>query len=648
MNKLAHTLPSTFFLIPAFMVLGGCSEAPDVKHFDPPAKTHFQIHSTIPSDPLDDISASGTGFRTLHGGSHNADEVSIALSPMFEPAWTAEDQFWIYEGPSFDDSQQLYFSPIKPKESVNLLALSAESGERLWTIEGSEIGQGGAPLVLNNPGISDNPNNLPQQTIYTGSYESIKAISQSGQVLWNQPTGLTIDSTLNLGERHNYGVNYLSHHDALVTVVGTGKVIVLNREDGSPLLDTPYALPGVSPYPKDAFPLPEFVRKATRPLWGHFFEGEASAENDTLKEVTGMVMGNSASVANFFAISKANGRIWIAATAPDDEDGTIDGYSSLGALYGLDLIKNTQGEHSLEIVCSISFDGGSASSPALNADGSRIYVADNFGKLFAIDQDSCNTLWSYDVGRQIVGSAAVAKDNGELFLSTTESVIKLIDQGDSAELVWTASPDIFDLNARQETRNTNLVAIGANGIFVQVGAGFVLQNELLPQSIGIAMMDRETGELRFASPAVEETLSVMSVSTEGELFIANSPLRRVLSKTLTGNKTPGITGGITRYQSIDANLLLRESSCAAADLAHYLIEAQLTIPNDKMLTEKVRLQQRIDQSIAAGNKAISEQTLSASDWSIYFPLLSAANAALEIDDFSGSFSNLNQVCNTYE
>ena len=639
MNKLVLPLPSVLF-----MVLIGCSKAPDVKHFDSPTKTNFKIHNTIPSDPLDDISASGTGFRTLHGGSHNSDEVSVALSPMFEAAWTAEDQFWIYEGPSFDDNQQLYFSPIKPNESVNLLALSTESGERLWAIEGSEIGQGGAPLVLNNPDISDTPYNLPQKTVYAGSYESIKAVSQSGQVLWNQPTGLSIDSNLNLGERHNYGVNYLPQHDALVSVIGTGKVIVLNRADGSPLLDTPYALPGVSPYPKDAFPLPEFVRKATRPLWGHFFEGEANAENDTLKEVTDMVMGNSSSVANFFAISKSNGRIWIAATAPDDEDGTVDGYSSLGALYGLDLIKSAQGGYSLEIVCSISFDGGSASSPALNADGSRIYVADNFGKLFAIDQGSCSTLWSYDVGRQIVGSAAVAKDNGELFLSTTESVIKLVDLGDSAELAWTASPDIFELNSRQETRNTNLVTIGANGVFVQVGAGFVLQNELLPQSIGIAMMDRETGDIRFASSAVEETLSVMSVSTEGELFIANSPLRRVLAKILTGNKTPDITGGITRYQSINANLLLRESSCAAADLAHYLIEAQLIIPSDNILTEKVRLQQRIDQSVAAGNRAVSDQTLSASNWSIYSSLLLAANTALDINDFSGTHRNLNQIC----
>jgi hypothetical protein len=181
MNKLALSLPSIFFIL-----LSGCSEAPDVKHVDPPTKTNFHISSTVPSEPLDEISASGTGFRTLHGGNHNSDEVSIALSPMFEAAWTAEDQFWIYEGPSFDDNQQLYFSPIKPKESVNLVALSAISGERLWSLGGSEAGQGGAPLILNDP------NNPPQQTIYSGSYESIKAISQSGDILWQQPTGLLL------------------------------------------------------------------------------------------------------------------------------------------------------------------------------------------------------------------------------------------------------------------------------------------------------------------------------------------------------------------------------------------------------------------------------------------------------------------------
>ena len=70
-----------------------------------------------------------------------------------------------------------------------------------------------------------------------------------------------------------------------------------------------------------------------------------------------------------------------------------------------------------------------------------------------------------------------------------------------------------------------------------------------------------------------------------------SPLRHVLAKTLTGNKTSDIT---------------------------------------------------------AGNKAVSDHTLAASDWSNDLPLLLASNAALETDDFSGSHNNLDQVCDAYE
>ena len=45
-----------------------------------------------------------------------------------------------------------------------------------------------------------------------------------------------------------------------------------------------------------------------------------------------IIFGGGACVSNYFAIDPNNGRIYIAATAADEHDGTIDGFSEDGAL----------------------------------------------------------------------------------------------------------------------------------------------------------------------------------------------------------------------------------------------------------------------------------------------------------------------------
>ena len=67
-------------------------------------------------------------------------------------------------------------------------------------------------------------------------------------------------------------------------------------------------------------------------------------------------------LANSFAVDPWTGRLSVAATVSDAEDGTVDGVSEFGALYRLGVVAGTAGIQ-VEEVCHRSFAGGSASTP---------------------------------------------------------------------------------------------------------------------------------------------------------------------------------------------------------------------------------------------------------------------------------------------
>ncbi|GAA3178968.1 hypothetical protein GCM10020255_071900 [Rhodococcus baikonurensis] len=54
--------------------------------------------------------------------------------------------------------------------------------------------------------------------------------------------------------------------------------------------------------------------------------------------------------------------------------------------------------------------GGTASSPDLSKDGKTVYATDNNGSLWAVDAETGDTRWSYDIGFNSAGSASTSDD----------------------------------------------------------------------------------------------------------------------------------------------------------------------------------------------------------------------------------------------
>jgi hypothetical protein len=335
--------------------------------------------------------------------------------------------------------------------------------------------------------------------------------------------------------------------------------------------------------------------------------------------VVDVLLGNGVEVANYFSIDPNTGRMWVGATAPDAEDGTIDGISQLGALYALDLVPSGGGSFAVSEACHRPFVGGSASTPALPRDGSRVYLGDNVGNLLAID-GSCQDIWTLPLDSQITGAIGVAADNGEVYASTATTIYQVIDHGPTATIAWTADLDVFDLLPGQQTFNQDLAGIGANGIAFQAGAAVVFGAQRFTITTGMGLLDRSTGAIRSFSPGLDETVAVMSTGPDGALYIGNSPIRRLFAYCLNqlGLITAPVAapvGGIRKYVPQRWDLLVRDAACTAYDRAQNATRQRRVCPAS-VAADVVQIGELLAQTraaaasgVAAGDLTLAEQSL---------------------------------------
>jgi len=526
---------------------------PEVRAFDPPAKTAWVPEGASKVGRYDyTVIPEPDGFHTMHVGVNNTDELWTVAAPMVEHAWTAETDLYVAEGPTFDNEGNLYFSPYNPREDVSLVSLDRETGKRRWVVPGRGAGSG-AILILNDP------DRAGRQLIYHSTYTTAMALRPDGSVVWKAPTGLQ-PPELRPGERdytHAWGMNYHPQADAVFGVTMDGYVYAHDRRTGRPLLSQPLHLPGapavIAPRP------PAWISNAANEETDAVF-GRTIDDMGLFTAIVDVIFGSGFNIANFYGIDPNTGRIYIAATAPDEQDGAADGVSQNGAIYLLELAGRGPDDYALTVVRYFPFEGGTGSTPTISRNSDRVMVSDDNGNVIALDGD-LNELWRIDVGPQVVASVAVASDNDEIYVVTKYDVIKLIDRGDSGEIVWRATLDAYpgfdNFNALTPT-------IAANGLAVAVGAGREIQGEQIMSKVGVGLLDRETGELRSFAEGREESIAVTVIGPDGGFYIANSPVRRAIARGLLGDELPPLVGGIQRYEPVRLDLLVRDATCAAA------------------------------------------------------------------------------------
>jgi len=630
---------SIIFIIVAIFALAGffTPAQAQVVNFDPPDITNWAPEGCRAISATDPVLPSRAAWRNLHSDQINTDEISIALAPVFEFDWIAEaDQFHVM-GPVFDRQGNLYISGVVPHDGSVLVSVNPNDGSRRWAIPGT-----GAPSGWSSPMVLDNPNNPGQEIIYLAFYNRVIAVHTDGSIVWDVPTGLTL-GTGDLQEYFTLGTNYLPQLDAIVGLTVDGYIYMVDRETGELLLDEPYQLPGErSPIVPPRLPA-EIMHLAELK-----FDDFVNLPYGSFRRFIDMLIGNNVEVANMFSIDANTNRIWVAATAPDGEDGSVDGVSEFGALYGLDVVSNVSGYEIIE-GCHRYFAGGSASTPALRADGSRVYFGDNFGKLISIDNEG-NTRWELDVGSQIIGSIAVSSDNEELYAGTEYSIFKVFDRGDHGEIGWESAFDVFETVPGLANFNLLLVSIGANGVSFHAGVGPIMNGFTMPLSVGVGLMDRETGEVRYFAEGREESTAVMNTGPDGAIYLGHSPARRIVSRVLyeLGEMpfTPEIIGGIGKYAPQRFDLLIRDAAHAAADRATNA-DKNSKFCLDSAFADITQIQELIDQARSAAYQGIANGDITIKEWKKAEKMFNDAEAKLTLKDLKKAAHKLGKVVDLF-
>jgi outer membrane protein assembly factor BamB len=629
----------------------------------------------LPTPASTSYGMSTAGYVGIHGDLRNSDEVITATVPEFELNWVAETGFYLPEGPSVDSSNRLYMSPIEPAEDVLMVSVDGDTGLRRWQLDGRRAGQGGAPLVL-----ADSQGDI----VYTGSYEYLTAVRPDGRVMWDVQTTLSIpEGTADAAKNHLFGINYQDATDALIGVYASGEIVVHDRATGTPLAE-PFVLPGAIAPAAPGSTVNPLLQAFLNPLIALLFD-ERQAYYDTLK----LVLGGDSVVANYFAVVPDSRRILVAATAPDEQDGTTDGISQFGALYCLELTRRGDVAE-WETAWRVDFSGGSAATPTVSLDGTRVYTADDEGRLLAYAVSDGRQLWSVDTGSgQIVGSVAVAADRGEIYAATRTDVVKFIDMGSCAgngttcnTPVWNADfESLFDVSVLSaatqqqavyaeleaaiedffadrgtplafvpQAGNLVIAGISANAVAVQAGYGWPgPTGALLPFQVAHATLDRDTGALRYVAGGVEESISTMVQGPRGDMYLAHSPLRRTQSTALlravgalTAN--PRLTafgwnviGGVSRLgpRQEGGTLLLGLEAADIAErrLENYLVQKRSGSPaptEAALQFEQDRIRVLLRQALDALERAVQTSEYPASSL--------AATARIETELAASRFS----------
>ncbi|MGH7789520.1 MAG: PQQ-binding-like beta-propeller repeat protein [Candidatus Binatia bacterium] len=538
-----------------------------------------------------------TAFRRAHGDLESTNEVDLAYAPVFARQWIAEPGLYQVTTPAFDSAGNLYMTPLLPHEPILMISLDGATGARRFVVPlaPGQRGGGAVPLVLRDPETGG-------EVVYVNAYDRLIAMRTDGTLKWDMPTGLPPATA---ADQSPIGLAWVPNADAIVGLTRDGFIFLLDRRTGAQVLDAPVLVPGERTPPPVLATSPALAAQVDvllQPL-------AAFPPGFGVINLIEVLLGGNSKVANNLSVDPRTGRLWIAASARDGEDGAVDGVSEFGAIYRYDVVPDGGGWGLAEI-CHRNFSGGSASTPTLGQNGTRVYLGDDAGALIAIDADNCGEAWSVPLDAQIFGSIAAASDGRELYAGSAGGIFQVFDDGDQGRRGWTAALDVYDIPPElsgYDGINLLLAGIGANGLLLQAGVGLNTGAQRLPVRTGVVHVDRLTGAPRWFADGLEESLGAMSTGPDGALYLPHAPLRRAFALAL-GLTTEPLIGGVSKWASTRDDLLARDAACAAADRAANAAATQLSCPAAAVadLTQVEALRQ---QTSAAAEHALASGIL---------------------------------------
>ncbi|WP_039795319.1 outer membrane protein assembly factor BamB family protein [Nocardia araoensis] len=185
--------------------------------------------------------------------------------------------------------------------------------------------------------------------------------------------------------------------------------------------------------------------------------------------------GPQCPVANISPIDAASGRFYVTLWQPGKPAASLVALRYTGA--------KVAREWSAELLL-----GGSATSPALSADGGTVYVGDNNNRLIALDTADGRTKWVHRLDWTPRGGISVS-DDGLVIPSGEEGyLLALRDNGDTAQIAWERKDLALRGPAAQTAGDTGYVTAaigdGLNLVTFDTLTGATIDSDVLPGAKG--------------------------------------------------------------------------------------------------------------------------------------------------------------------
>jgi outer membrane protein assembly factor BamB len=392
------------------------------------------------------------GWSAVHADGRNSDYSPVEGPADVELAWQQSFNGTINLGPTHDPSGQVYVTSTEA--GCHLAALDPETGARRWC--SPEVDRF---AVISSP-LIDKAGRL-----FLADGSAMHAFDADGNLLWETPiVGVPLSAQFTPNGR-------------VIFITNIGRIYVLRRENGQPVLPTVELIPGATWEPADG--------------------------------VLACAQGREACPsANTLAIDTDTGRFIFTFWEPGAPQAgvramriTEDPVPTITPMWTND-----------------SLPGGSGSSPTVSVDGTRVYVNDNVGSVHALDAETGDNVWAFPIGYASGGSPSLTPD-GRIMPAGggTSPLLAIQDEGDHASLVWRRD-DLLNRGIPTQTGGDKSYATISPGSFandlvvVDASTGAELDREPLP---GLTYFSVGT------TVGADGTIYVPTIS--GELFAFRAP-----------------------------------------------------------------------------------------------------------------------------
>jgi outer membrane protein assembly factor BamB len=380
--------------------------------------------AAAPAASASDDAVYGPGWSAVHADASNSDYHAGPGPSDLTLAWSRRFDGMINLGPTSDGAGQVYVttSGKAGSKECRLHALDRATGKTIWCSD-----------ILDRLAVSSAPLLDPQGRLFIGDGSAMRAFDRKGTLLWTYPI---IGAPLSAQFTPAGDLLFITH---------VGVIYVLDREKG---------VERIAPYP--LVPNPSF---------------------DPSQGAVACMRGLPACPsANTPAIDLMSGRFYFTFWTPG------------APAAGIRAMRITPGPapRLVEEWVNDSLPGGSAASPDLSADGTRLYLTDNHGTLHALDAATGRSLWTLPIGYESGGSVSLSPDGLIMPAGGRDApLLAIADRGTHGEILWkNAGLNNFGIATQAAgSRAYPTISTGqatADLLVVDTQSGAVLDREPIP------------------------------------------------------------------------------------------------------------------------------------------------------------------------